>query len=636
MRILITTLLCAITILSSAQECSLLMPDNVKVMGLTQRSVSVDLDEVETVTLPIVFHVVHTGSASETNISEEQILSQLDVLNEEFEDSKIQFCMAARDPEGNPTNGITRTDLSSNNEYLINGISNGLGSGADQFQVKYESGCWNPDEYLNYYVVSEINGNDGGNGVQGFAYLGPTNDCRDGVVCLYNVTGTVGTLKPGRTLGFTGVHEVGHYLSLYHTFSNSNDCIETNCETQGDQVCDTPPTLSNTQCTNPSCPDALTENFMDYTVESCKDSFTVGQAERMHEQLQTVRADLVDNLSCVPVVDYDVTAATAFYQEEWCTPYQDIWIDVVNQGTLPLDLVEVQLYCNGNEYVEYIYDMEAGVESVLFEQVYVDGAQQFEVQTISDQDQYEENNYAWWPISTGAGELIEIIVETDTWANETSWNIYDSNGEVLIGDSGYPVGNSQAYYYETCVYDGCYDVVITDSNGDGFCSIDFNNDGICDIGSDGITATINGDVAFATGFGASFSVWEQSFCVEIDPCPLDFDGNGTIGNGDVIYILGEWGCQGDCETDPNNDGIINVFDLLFILTEIGNNCPVEQDLSIGMIKDLTVASTEGIFGGGPPQIYDITGRKVRGPVDQLASGVYILKWGKVTKKVFVQ
>ena len=54
---------------------------------------------------------------------------------------------------------------------------------------------------------------------------------------------------------------------------------------------------------------------MDYRGESCKESFTIGQSERMHEQLQTLRTELVDNLSCVPVVDYDVTPLTALYQE---------------------------------------------------------------------------------------------------------------------------------------------------------------------------------------------------------------------------------------------------------------------------------------------------------------------------------
>ena len=61
-----------------------------------------------------------------------------------------------------------------------------------------------------------------------------------------------------------------------------------------------------------------------------------------------------------------------------------------------------------------------------------------------------------------------------------------------------------------------------------------------------------------------------------------------------------------------------------------------RDRSIGMLKDLTVASSGGIFGGAPPQIFDIAGRQVKGPVDELATGVYILRWGRVTKKVFVQ
>lgn len=617
--------------LVAQEECSILMGP--KIMGLDAARVEVDLDEVDVQTLPIVFHIAHTGTDSETNISDEQVLSQLDVLNEEFADSKIQFCLAVRDPEGNPTNGITRTDMSSNTQYLTNGISNGQGVGADQFQVKFESGCWNPDEYINYYVVSEINGNDGGNGVQGFAYLGPTNDCRDGVVCLYNVTGTVGTLKPGRELGFTGVHEIGHHLSLYHTFSNSNDCVETNCETQGDQVCDTPPTLSNTGCDNPVCADALTENFMDYTVESCKESFTVGQAERMHQQLQTVRSELTDNLSCVPVVDYDVTPTAALYQQEWCTPYQDIWVDVSNQGVLPIDLVEVQLYCNGEEYIEYIYDMQVGVQSVLFEQVYVEDALQFEAQAISGQDQYPENDYAWWPISTTTGSLIEIVVEPDTWANETSWNIYDSTGDLVIGDDGYSIGAGQSFYYETCVYDECYNVVITDTNGDGFCSFDFSNDGVCDIGGNGITATINGQVIFETGFGASFEVWEETFCNTLPQCELDYDGNGTVGNGDILVMLSYMGCE-YCPVDPNQDGVVNVQDLLYMLWNVGD-CPIEQDFSIGTYKTF-LDRPQQFFPVGRPRIYDIMGRKVDKPFDELPTGVYILKWKGYTKKVFVQ
>jgi hypothetical protein len=73
--------------------------------------------------LPIVVHVVHLGEAIgvETNISDEQILSMVDNLNHRFRgdinaltsltdvydegelslalDSKIQFCLASRDPD---------------------------------------------------------------------------------------------------------------------------------------------------------------------------------------------------------------------------------------------------------------------------------------------------------------------------------------------------------------------------------------------------------------------------------------------------------------------------------------------------------------------------------------------------------
>ena len=77
------------------------------------------------VTIPCVVHVVYATASQ--NISDAQIYSQIDVLNIDFRrlnedtsntpdvfkgiaaDIEFEFCMAARDPNGNPTNGITRT-----------------------------------------------------------------------------------------------------------------------------------------------------------------------------------------------------------------------------------------------------------------------------------------------------------------------------------------------------------------------------------------------------------------------------------------------------------------------------------------------------------------------------------------------
>jgi len=626
MRILL--LLGFLPLFVQAQTC---LEYPVHVMGNPARA---DLANEEHKTIPVVFHVVHTGAAMDNNISDEQVLSQLDVLNESFAspvDTKLDFCLAARDPEGNPTTGITRTngaDLWKN--YGTQGISNGQpgSQGVEQEELKAATGCWNPSEYVNIYVVNEINNNDGGNGIQGFAYLGPTGDCRDGIVALYNTVGTVGVQKPGRELGYTVVHEMGHHLSLWHTFSNSTGCTESNCENQGDEVCDTPPTWENSQCTAPSCPDAMVENFMDYTPETCKDSFTEGQAEKMHQLLNAARWELWNSNSCLTPVDFDAMVQDATYQEQWCTPTQDIWVTVSNTGNEPLAFVDVFLFCNGDEYTQQVFDL-VNSQDVLFEGVNVYGAQMFEVQVFNALDEYAQNNYLAFPLNYSEGGLLSITVSTDTWANETDWEI-TQDGEFVIGDGNYPLGQA-TYVYDLCIYEGCYEVTITDANGDGFCSFDFGSDGVCDLGGEGMTGTVGLDTLFATGFGASFEVWQETFCNTLPQCPMDYDGNGTIGNGDVLIMLSYFGVE-DSPVDPNGDGIVNVQDLLHMLSSVGD-CPLELDFSVGTYVEVVL---EGDLSTRKPTIYDLMGRRVDTPFDMLPTGVYILKYRSVTKKVFVQ
>ena len=47
-------------------------------------------------------------------------------------------------------------------------------------------------------------------------------------------------------------------------------------------------------------------------------------------------------------------------------------------------------------------------------------------------------------------------------------------------------------------------------------------------------------------------------------------------------------------------------------------------------------SPQQFLPAGKPRIYDMMGRKVDKPFEELAPGVYILKWKGYTKKVFVQ
>lgn len=613
----------------TAQECLVLTPD---VLPMGYSRVAVDLESTPVETLPVVFHVVHTGLGDANNISDEQIESQVDVLNETFLDSKIQFCMASRTPGGVPTNGITRFDGGVWSSYLEDGVAQGSPNGIEDATLKASVGCWNPDEYINIYVVSEINGNNGGSGTQGYAYLGPTGDCRDGIVALYNTVGNVGELKQGRDLGYTVVHEVGHYLSLYHTFYNSNDCEESNCETQGDRVCDTPPGLASNGCSN-TCPDINGSNYMDYSSQNCKIEFTEGQACRMHESLQGPRSALVVSPACLPVVAYDMTPSTAYYQEQWCTPYQDIWVEVINQGVQTIPFVDVTLYCNGLEYLETLFDVAPGGYSVFFEQVYIEDAQMFEVQTASIDD-YPDNDYASWPLETVVGDLFKLYADIDTWSNEHSWMLLDSNGDIVMDDD-YGFNEDGLYYYEACVFDDCYTFVAEDYAGDGFCTADFGEEG-CDIGSDGYLAMINQETIISMPFGFEFEEFSQDFCNTLPACELDYDGNGSIGNGDILVMLSEWACDFACQTDPNNDGIVNVRDLLYMLFNVGEcDIEIEDDFSVGTYIDLV--ADEGInLGGRRPRVFDILGREIDAPFEQLATGVYILKWKNKTKKVFVQ
>lgn len=558
------------------QECTILEAKQPYVMGLS-KAIDVNLDQVEPVTLPVVFHVIHKGEGDVTNISDQQVLSQIPALDTGFRwgpgvDTKIQFCLASRDPDGNPTNGITRHNGVSlfGEEYAENGVANtSVQNGVNDQVMKEATGCWNPDEYINIYVVSEIGGNDADNGVQAYAYLNPTGDCRDGIVQLYNTTGTTGVVKEGKTLGKTCVHEMGHYLSLFHTFTNSNGCFESNCEAQGDEVCDTPPTSSNEGCSTLSsgCEDAMIENFMDYTSETCKYSFTVGQAERMHGQLQTIRTDLTDNFSCIAPVDYDVAVTSAVYQETWCRDFQDIAITISNQGSQLTSIAEVQIECSGQVYSETVFDLPAGESvDVLFEDVLVVGADSFQAQVISDLDQYSSNNTSYWPVQIIEGDLLTIDVHKD-FLGCVDFQFFDPSGEILVeGDYGHGV---VTYTYNICVYDGCYTVASQDCAGDGFCTFDAGDDGVCDYGSEGIVGAIGQDTVFATGWGLEFEEWQREWCNIVSQCSMDYNGDGYIGTQDIIELMTYFGCVGSCYNDPNNDQNVNVQDLLIILASVG-------------------------------------------------------------------
>lgn len=278
-----------------------------------------------TYTLPVVVHVVHNNGPE--NISSAQVNTAIDQLNAAFAnmgyydqgtgtDIEVQFCLAARTPGETSTDGITRTvspltyvDKATDDQNLKNLVQ------------------WDPTEYVNIWVVDEIVSGPK-TGVAGYAYF-PTSHGQpwDGIVCEAAYFGTTDANTS------VLIHEMGHYLGLYHTFQGG--CTNNDCMVDGDMVCDTPPDNSTgyIACgdTYNSChtdeddisannpfrsvslgglgdqPD-MHINYMDYSDVNCYSAFTEGQKERMRFLLTTARASLLDSKGCVDPCTATITA----------------------------------------------------------------------------------------------------------------------------------------------------------------------------------------------------------------------------------------------------------------------------------------------------------------------------------------
>ncbi len=252
--------------------------------------------------IPVVVHVLFTNKTN--NISIEQINSQIAVLNKDFRrkntdktskwsqatDSKIEFFITNVDPDGNPTSGITRKQVSAGDwgtKYMPrNSMKSTSSGGIDP---------WDTSKYLNMWIVPKMTSKRGGSTL-GFAQFPGGKVSTDGIVMIHDAFGTIGTARAPFNLGRTTTHEIGHYLNLRHIWGDG-PCGK------DDFVSDTPESdAPNFGCKSDksSCGSKdMVENFMDYSDDACMNLFTQGQKERMRAVLENggARSSLVSSVS---------------------------------------------------------------------------------------------------------------------------------------------------------------------------------------------------------------------------------------------------------------------------------------------------------------------------------------------------
>lgn len=444
----------------------------------------------EIYTLPVVVHVIHKGEpyGTATNITDEQINSAITALNQDFRhmpgtpgygdgpDIGIQFCLAARDPNGQPTTGIVRVNGSSVPNYSTQGIASTGTAGASESAVKALS-TWPNTSYVNIWVVSEIENNDGGNGIQGYAYF-PTSSPLDGIVILFNAFGTVGNLKSNTDMNRVLTHEMGHYFSLYHTFHGTNSCsAESNCTTAGDRVCDTPVTTQNASCSAPACSSTQqVENYMDYTPESCQNMFTEGQKLRMRTSLETQRTTMLSSLGCMPVYTRDAGITSIIKPTGTvCAGGIVPQVTLTNFGSSTLTSVTINYNVDGtgSNTMPWTGSLSSGT-SVTVDLPAIapsSGAHSYYAWTSnpngqSDQNTSNDQSNAAFIVASGA--TASLVVTVDYFGSETTWQVTNSSDAVVFNGGPY-VNNQQGLQYTIplCLSPGCYTLTFTDAYGDG-------------------------------------------------------------------------------------------------------------------------------------------------------------------------
>lgn len=313
-----------------------------------------------TISIPVVVHILYNETAPQDNLSMEQILSQIEVLNQDYQfrnadrnqippifqnlaaNIDIEFCLASRKPNGEFTNGVTRTEVPA--DLITFSLQD------DQIKKPALGGVapWDRNQYLNIWVGRL------GKDVLGYSSSPSSSQNVDGVAIgtRYFGKGNQFNLEPSYNKGRTTTHEVGHWLGLRHTWGNSD---EDGCR-YDDGIDDTPnseiayydcPTFTNSYSCNSQ---DMTMNFMEYVNDACMYMFTKGQKDRIVSVLNTSRKSLFDSKGCQNLsFDVDAGISVKSIDENYCGNSYPLEVNISNVGENLIETLQIEYRVNDED-----------------------------------------------------------------------------------------------------------------------------------------------------------------------------------------------------------------------------------------------------------------------------------------------
>ncbi len=269
--------------------------------------------------IPVYFHVIQdTQDANndgqlDGHVDESRLDQQITVLNDAFNGTtvaNVQFFFRKAGVTRNFNRDWFNMKVSINDPQRVE-----FSSEHEAKRLLHQGGA----NALNFYTISSALQQPEDLYPIGWAWFAEWyagNRCRDGVVVPFTTLPGDNTPNNPFNKGDLPVHEVGHWLGLYHTYQGSQNSCEQANENGNDQVDDTPihkdtnvgKCIEADTCTSFPGTDPIYNFMTDYSDE-CKREFTRGQFKRMRDQYLTLRRPFSTPPQC-PVVAISISDAT--------------------------------------------------------------------------------------------------------------------------------------------------------------------------------------------------------------------------------------------------------------------------------------------------------------------------------------